>query len=1107
MSDRISLSISIPFRVCLTAACLILASHVAGVAVAEDSPAESSAAESPVPEASAVSPCDIVCFGDSITNRGYPSILGSTLGVDSVNAGVGGNTTAKALRRMSTDVIARKPKVVVILFGTNDLRVDSPKVHVPLDKYEANLHEMVAKCRKIGAKTVICSPTPIVAEQFLQRHEQAIYDQAGGLSQLLESYCETAARVAKNEQIPFVDLNKIMQTEPEWFTKDGVHPDETSCALIAKHIAKAAAPLLSITRRSANGALQKDKADQNSEADIVIYGASSAGITAAVQAARMNRSVILIEPSSHIGGLTSGGLGATDIGNKNVIGGLSREFYSRVAQHYAKDTSWVHEARDEFFNQRSKRTTLDEVMRPNATMWTFEPHVAARIFTELLGEAGIEVQLEQRLASVAKEGAHITSITTENGNVYQAKMFIDATYEGDLMAKAGVEYRVGREANSEYDETLNGIRDRTPKNQIYGGVDPYVIPGDANSGLIPLIQPGDGGTPGEGDHRVQAYNFRLCFTDVQSNRLELAPPPNYDPARYELAARRVEKIVEAGAVPHIKQFCNPVWMPNRKTDINNSQGISTDFIGGNYDYPDGDYATRADIWQAHEDYIRGFWYFMSTSNRVPEKLRNEFLAFGPCKDEFADTQGWPTQLYVREARRMVADYVMTEANCRSQEVVKDSVGMAAYGMDSHNCQRIVQNGAARNEGDVQQHGLKPYPISYRSIVPKAVQCDNLAVPVCMSASHIAFGSIRMEPVFMVLGQSSAIAASLAIEHDSTIQQVPYQAFHQVALATGQVLKLPARKSNKQVSSNAKPSSIPPSAKWTNRSGDNDWNSGKNWLNNAAPADTAKVYVDQSSHDKAVLREGETLNVSSIYIGSEFGREGTLEVTGGKLSATARASRHTRIGVSGGVGQFIQTGGEVRLNALQIGVGYDSRGTYHLSGGQLILSRLINGETGSIAVGDSVPEGIGVLTITGGSLQTRSGITIGNSDSTGVVNIVGSQCSSIVIGTGVDHDGFWKQHSGSTLNFEIGAEGVTPILVFDADNETDGGDVHFENGAMLDVSFTGTAKPGQWDVMSWDGKLVDDGLRLSPSVDTNAWSFRFVDSDHSGAPDVLRLIHR
>ena len=526
------------------------------------------------------------------------------------------------------------------------------------------------------------------------------------------------------------------------------------------------------------------------ENDICIYGATSAGVTAAVQAARDGKSVTIVDPKHHLGGLTTGGLGATDIGNKDVIGGISREFYQRVANHYKNDASWKWETREHFFENRSKRSELSEVVKEDGTMWTFEPHVASRIFKTMLEEAEVTVHFEQPIASVKKEGKRITSFSTETGNTYRARMFIDATYEGDLMALAGVSYTVGREANSKYGEKANGIRKETPKNQLFGSIDPYVVPGDPTSGLIPLIQEGDGGTPGDGDHRVQAYNFRLCFTNVPENRLPLDKPDNYDPNTYELAARRIEVILATGKEPQLKNFCNPVWMPNGKTDINNSQGISTDFIGANYEYPDADADKRDEIWKAHEDYVRGFWYFMSTSPRVPEQLRNEFLAFGPCKDEYEDNDFWSPQLYVREARRMISEYVMTEHNCRKKAVAQDSIGMAAYGMDSHNCQRIVQNGAARNEGDVQIHGLKPYGISYRSIVPSSHECSNLFVPVCLSASHIAFGSIRMEPVFMVLGQSSAIAASLAIDHDLAVQKLDYQTLRPALIKANQVLERP-----------------------------------------------------------------------------------------------------------------------------------------------------------------------------------------------------------------------------------------------------------------------------------------------------------------------------
>jgi FAD dependent oxidoreductase len=660
---------------------------------------------------------------------------------------------------------------------------------------------MVERCKRLGIQPVLCTAPPINPEPYFQRHAREKFDEAGGLEKVLDTYRSAVLRVAEARSIPVVDLNRQLAAQPAWQSADGVHPAPKGNQIIAQLVAEKVRPMITSANAAAtpagNAGHQASAASKgvvklalppaDGEADVVIYGGTSAGVIAAVQATRMGKSVMLIEPGKHIGGMTSGGLGATDIGNKGVIGGLSREFYQRVAKHYADDAVWKREKREEYFANNPRRTKLEEVMGPDAAMWTFEPHVADKILREMLAEAKVPVRLEQRLASVKKESARITEIKLANGDVCRAKVFIDATYEGDLMAKAGVSYRVGREANSEFKETLNGIRANTPKNQIQEAVDPYVVPGDPSSGLIPLIQSGDGGTPGEGDHRVQAYNFRLCFTDVPENRLTLTPPKNYDPALYELAARRVAKLVESGAGLSVTQFCNPVWMPNRKTDINNHEGISTDLIGMNYDYPDGDPATRARIWQAHEDYIRGYWYFMSSSPRVPESLRQQFQALGPAKDEFRDTGGWPHQLYVREARRMVSDYVMTEHNCRSKAVAADPVGMAAYGMDSHNCQRIVQNGLARNEGDVQQHGLKPYPISYRAIVPKAAECENLLVPVCLSATHIAYGSIRMEPVFMVLGQSAATAAVLAAEGKLAVQAVPYTKLRDQLLKDGQRL--------------------------------------------------------------------------------------------------------------------------------------------------------------------------------------------------------------------------------------------------------------------------------------------------------------------------------
>jgi hypothetical protein len=317
-----------------------------------------------------------------------------------------------------------------------------------------------------------------------------------------------------------------------------------------------------------------------------------------------------------------------------------------------------------------------------------------------------------------------------------------------------------------------------------------VKPGDTNSGLLPFIQPGDGGKPGAENRRVQAYNYRLCFTTNAANRMPLEPPRDYEPADFELLARYLEALVAAGRKPKLSEFWNPIWLPNQKTDINNNGGFSTDFIGANWDYPEAAYTVRERIAREHEDYTRGFLTFLATSPRVPENMRNEMKLWGPCKDEFQATDGWPNQLYVREARRMISDYVMTEGHCRGQQKAEDSVSLAAYNMDSHNVQRIVKNGRAENEGDVQVPPMSPYPISYRAIVPKRSEAENLLVPVCLSASHIAYGSIRMEPVFMILGQSAATAACLAIDEKVRVQKVDYAKLRARLLADKQILQWP-----------------------------------------------------------------------------------------------------------------------------------------------------------------------------------------------------------------------------------------------------------------------------------------------------------------------------
>ncbi|WP_143306164.1 FAD-dependent oxidoreductase [Chitinophaga vietnamensis] len=475
------------------------------------------------------------------------------------------------------------------------------------------------------------------------------------------------------------------------------------------------------------------------EVDICVYGGTSAGVIAAYTARKLNKTVVLVSPDKHPGGLTTGGLGYTDIGNKSAITGISREFYRKIGAHYGRFEQWI-----------------------------FEPHVAAQIFDWYLQSAQVPVLPSYQLDHVEKVNNAITAITVtgKDTRTIRAKMFIDCSYEGDLMAKAGVSYIVGREANSQYNETYNGVQMRD-KHQFPDGVDPYKIPGKPESGLLWGISPETLAAQGSGDKKVQSYNFRICLSNVPENRIAITLPEDYQPERYELLLRVLEKIKakDLNAILKIDR------MPNGKTDINNNGAFSTDMIGMNYAYPDGDAATRRRIIHDHEVYTKGLLYFIGHDPRVPEQLRTEMLQWGYPKDEYTDNGHWSPQLYIREARRMVGAYVMTQANCEGREQVTDGIGMAAYTMDSHNCQRIVVNGMVRNEGDVQIGGFGPYPVSYRAIIPKKEECSNLLVPVCLSASHIAYGSIRMEPVFMVLAQSAATAAAVAINDGATVQQV------------------------------------------------------------------------------------------------------------------------------------------------------------------------------------------------------------------------------------------------------------------------------------------------------------------------------------------------
>lgn len=534
--------------------------------------------------------------------------------------------------------------------------------------------------------------------------------------------------------------------------------------------------------------------------DIVIYGGTSAGIAAAIEAGRSGKSVVLIEPTGRIGGLTTGGLGATDIGNKQAIGGISREFYQRVKAYYDNPGNWKWQKPEEY---RQARNASNE-----DAMWTFEPSVALKIYQDMLSSVKVDLVYNKRLertSGVKKEGDRIVSIGMEDGHWYAGKMFIDATYEGDLLATAGVSYRVGREANSEYGETLNGVQAnkialtlrKTVSNNgnhhnFINGVDPYIKKGDPSSGLLPFIRHDRPGFDGDGDKGVQAYCFRMTLTDHPDNRIPFAKPEGYNELDYELLFRNYE--AATGPVEKMYAYGDPLvpWintpMPNRKTDTNNQKGFSTDFIGQNHVYPEASYAERERIVQRHRTYQQGLMWTLAYHPRIPQKVRNVVSGWGTCKDEYEREDGWQEQLYIREARRMVSDYVMTQRNCEGFDVAGDPVGMAAYGMDSHHVFRYVDaNGCVQNEGNVEAGGFSPYPISYRSIVPRKEECSNLLVPVCVSATHIAFGSIRMEPVFMVLGQSAAVAACQAVDSKQAVQDISYEQLRLKLLEKKQVL--------------------------------------------------------------------------------------------------------------------------------------------------------------------------------------------------------------------------------------------------------------------------------------------------------------------------------
>lgn len=524
--------------------------------------------------------------------------------------------------------------------------------------------------------------------------------------------------------------------------------------------------------------------------DVVVYGGTSAAVIAAVQAKIMNKSVVLVCPDRHLGGLSSGGLGFTDTGNKAVIGGLSRDFYHRVWKHYQTENAWPWQKKDEYGNKGQGTPAIDGQQR---TMWIFEPHVAESVFEDYIREFEIPTYREHwldRTNGVSKQGSRIQSIRMLNGALFEGKMFVDATYEGDLMAAAGVEYTTGRESNQIYGENWNGnqigvLHHRHHFGAVKTPISPFKIPGDPSSGLLPRISPDPPGTYGEGDKRIQAYCYRMCLTNHDPNRIPFPQPEGYDAGQYELLLR----VLNAGWRETFDKF-DPI--PNRKTDTNNHGPFSTDNIGMNYDYPDASYERRREIAKEHRVYQQGLMFFLANDPRVPEDVRSAVAKWGLAADEFKDNQHWPHQMYIREARRMVGKHVMTEHELLKKRPTPESVGMGSYTIDSHNVRRYVTpEGYVQNEGDIGVSTGGPYQISLGSLLPRQSQCSNLLVPVCVSSSHIAFGSIRMEPVFMILGQSATTVAALAIDRQCDVQDVPYDVLKPRLVRDGQILEAPA----------------------------------------------------------------------------------------------------------------------------------------------------------------------------------------------------------------------------------------------------------------------------------------------------------------------------
>lgn len=548
---------------------------------------------------------------------------------------------------------------------------------------------------------------------------------------------------------------------------------------------------------SATWSAQDASAPRIIESEICVYGGTAGGVAAAVQAARLGKRAVLAEPGKHLGGMTAGGLSAVDIGDPRSVGGIAREYFTALAGAYGKALAW-----DKPFVSKGGGPATGGA-------FAIEPHRAEALFNDMVKRAGVPVHFQARLAAVRKDGVRITELVMEDGTIFRARMFIDTTYEGDLMAKAGVSYTLTREGNAKYGEPFNGIT-YTPKfaprwGHVMPGpngrapdglgvwdrdlpLDPYVVPGHPESGLLPLIQEGDPGRAGDPAPGVQAYCYRLCLTTA-ADRIPIAPPPDYDPKRYEIVARFIAGCLKIGDDMDLRWFAKYDPLPGGKFDFNTAT-FGANLPGASWAWPEADYARREQLAKEHENYHRGLLHFLATDPRVPAKVRDEVQRFGLPRDEFTDNGGWPHQIYIREARRMVSGLVLTEHHTYGRQVAPNSIGLGSYGTDTHEIRRIVKDGVVAREGKTAggRDNAGPYPIGYGAIVPKETECENLLVTFALSASHTAFSSIRMEPVFMVTSQSAATAASLAIDGHAAVQHVDYAKLRARLLADKQVLE-------------------------------------------------------------------------------------------------------------------------------------------------------------------------------------------------------------------------------------------------------------------------------------------------------------------------------